>query len=123
MGPAPEGMTTCPMCKRNFNNDRIEKHETICKKTTSKKRKVFDATKHRVQGTEAEAFVKKSAKTVKKKPEAPSKKANWRQKHEEFIQAIRSAKQMQQHLAKGLPSRERKKTTVFAFSRIFNKFI
>lgn len=33
-------------------------------------------------------------------PESP-KKCNWRRKHEEFIQAIRSAKQVQQHLAKG----------------------
>lgn len=48
-GPVPEGMSTCPMCKRNFNNDRIQKHESICKKTTTKKRKIFDATKHRVQ--------------------------------------------------------------------------
>lgn len=101
-GPPPEGMTQCPMCKRNFNNDRIQKHESICKKTTTKKRKIFDATKHRVKGTEAEAYVKKSAKTVKKKPaETANKKSDWRRKHEEFIQAIRSAKQMQQHLAKG----------------------
>lgn len=56
------------------------------------------------QGTEAEAYVKKSAKTVKKKPvETANKKSDWRRKHEEFIQAIRSAKQMQQHLAKGSP--------------------
>jgi len=37
----------------------------------------------------------------KKTNEAASKKADWRRKHEEFIQAIRSAKQVQQHLAKG----------------------
>lgn len=54
----------------------------------------------RTQGTEAEAYVKKGLKP-KKKPETSSKKSNWRQKHEEFIQAIRSAKQVQQHLAKG----------------------
>lgn len=36
---------------------------------------------------------------AKKQPTA--KKSDWRRKHEEFIQAIRSAKQMQQHLAKG----------------------
>lgn len=31
----------------------------------------------------------------------PAKKNNWRQKHEDFIRAIRSAKQMQQHIANG----------------------
>ncbi|XP_055322298.1 uncharacterized protein LOC129578157 isoform X2 [Sitodiplosis mosellana] len=99
-GPPPEGMVACGICGRNFYEDRIEKHETICKKTSTKKRKVFDVTKHRVQGTEAEAYVKKAQKT-KKKPEAPAKKSNWRRKHEEFIAAIRSAKQVQQHLANG----------------------
>lgn len=53
------------------------------------------------QGTEAEVYVKKSTRAPSKpEPQSP-KKANWRRKHEEFIQAIRSAKQMQQHLAKG----------------------
>ncbi|XP_031617765.1 ankyrin repeat-containing protein kinase A isoform X2 [Contarinia nasturtii] len=98
--PPPEGMVACGICGRHFNEDRIAKHETICKKTSTKKRKIFDATKHRVQGTEAEVYVKKTQKT-KKKPEESSKKTNWRRTHEEFIQAIRSAKQVQQHLAKG----------------------
>lgn len=44
--------------------------------------------------------MKKLVKTPVKKPPA-TKKSDWRRKHEEFIQAIRSAKQMQQHLAKG----------------------
>lgn len=38
----------------------------------------------------------------KKATEQPSKKkSNWRQKHEEFINAIRGAKEMQQYIAKG----------------------
>lgn len=48
-GPPPEGMVSCHVCGRNFNKDRIQKHESICKKTTTKKRKIFDATKHRVE--------------------------------------------------------------------------
>lgn len=48
-GPPPEGMSACNNCGRHFNTDRIEKHEVICKKTTTKKRKIFDATKHRVK--------------------------------------------------------------------------
>lgn len=45
----PENSVACRICSRYFNNDRIEKHETICQKNSSKKRKIFDATKHRVQ--------------------------------------------------------------------------
>lgn len=58
------------------------------------------------QGTEAEQFVKKSIKngktlTNKKDDSSANKKSDWRRKHEEFIQAIRAAKEVQQHLAKG----------------------
>lgn len=48
-GPPPEGMAACSICGRNFNEDRLEKHEVICKKTKTKKRKVFDVTKQRVE--------------------------------------------------------------------------
>lgn len=45
--------------------------------------------------------MKKIVKLTKNpEPESP-KKSDWRRKHEEFIQAIRSAKEVQQHLAKG----------------------
>lgn len=48
-GPPLPGMVSCQICGRNFNNDRIAKHEVICRKTTTKKRKVFDSTKQRVE--------------------------------------------------------------------------
>ena len=50
-------MVACSNCGRNFAEDRIEKHEDICLKTAKKKRKTFDMTKKRVQGTDAESFV------------------------------------------------------------------
>lgn len=46
--------------------------------------------------------MKINSKTSKKKaPEPSSKKNNWRRTHEDFIRAIRSAKNVQQHIAKG----------------------
>lgn len=53
LGPPPDGMSACGICGRHFNTDRIAKHETICKKTSTKKRKIFDATKHRVKVSRA----------------------------------------------------------------------
>ncbi|XP_055696338.1 uncharacterized protein LOC129797609 [Lutzomyia longipalpis] len=110
-GPPPDDLTECKICGRYFAEERIEKHITICAKISSKKRKIFDSTKHRVQGTEAEKFVLKkgprgtrAAAAPVKQPQAASsagKKSNWRKKHEEFIETIRAAKQMQIHLAKG----------------------
>lgn len=47
--PAPEGLVKCAICKRNFAEDRLAKHQAICQKTKAKKRKVYDASKKRVQ--------------------------------------------------------------------------
>ncbi|XP_012272332.1 uncharacterized protein LOC105695388 isoform X2 [Orussus abietinus] len=95
-------LVPCKVCGRRFAQDRVGLHEQICSKTGQKKRKQFDAMMFRVKGTELEPFVKKS---TLKKPEPKSKKSdpksNWRRKHEDFINAIRSAKQVQAHLAAG----------------------
>ncbi|XP_054720169.1 zinc finger C2HC domain-containing protein 1C-like [Uloborus diversus] len=95
--PPGPGQEQCRVCGRNFNADRIEKHRSICQKAAQKKVKVFDATKMRVKGTEAEQFVKKGLP----KSEPKAKKSDWRKKHTDFIEAIRQAKMVQQHLAKG----------------------
>ncbi|KAL4710221.1 hypothetical protein ACJJTC_005394, partial [Scirpophaga incertulas] len=63
-------------------------------------------------GTEAEPFINKLRKQAapaggggaapgKLPPQAAAKNSSWRKKHEEFIQAIRAAKQVQAHLAAG----------------------
>lgn len=68
-GPPPPGLEGCKICGRFFAPDRIAKHESICKKTTTKKRKVFDPTKMRMVGTDAEPYLRKvSASKNKKEP-------------------------------------------------------
>ncbi|KAG5670815.1 hypothetical protein PVAND_001053 [Polypedilum vanderplanki] len=103
--PVPEGLIRCDICKRNFAEDRIEKHRVICQKTKAKKRKIYDASKKRVQGTEAESYNRKplSARATKQPTSTPtsSKGSNWRAKHEDFIKTIRAAKEMQAYVAKG----------------------
>ncbi|XP_067618469.1 zinc finger C2HC domain-containing protein 1C isoform X2 [Eurosta solidaginis] len=107
-------MGLCQYCQRHFNAERLAKHERICEKMAHTKRKIFDAARHRLRGTDAEKFLKKdqSRKSVNIKSgyssaaavsgmTASMKKNNWRKKHEEFIQAIRAAKQVQAHLARG----------------------
>ncbi|XP_034661760.1 uncharacterized protein LOC117897171 isoform X2 [Drosophila subobscura] len=111
--PPPEGTSACRYCGRYFNTDRLGKHEDVCQRTMTTKRKIFDASKQRVGGTEAEKFVgKKGNKAARSQASYSSaaqvkglvtgvKKSNWRKKHEEFIQTIRSAKQAQAHVARG----------------------
>lgn len=121
-------MGTCQFCHRHFNIDRLAKHEAVCKRMMNTKRKVFDASKHRVRGTEAEKYVKKqtqarftqqahggrnqgqlsmryssaaAANNLQMEPNPAVRKSNWRKKHEEFITAIREAKKVQEHLARG----------------------
>nr|CAI5821617.1 unnamed protein product [Callosobruchus analis] len=54
-----DDLTECSYCGRRFASDRVQRHEEVCAKTGKKKRKAYDATKHRVQGTELEAYVLK----------------------------------------------------------------
>jgi hypothetical protein len=44
-GPPPAGMSACRICGRHFVTERLAKHETICKKSNSKPKKVFDPQK------------------------------------------------------------------------------
>lgn len=111
----PPGMAGCQYCQRNFLEERLAKHEEVCRKMTTKKRKIFDATTHRVKGTEAEKYLRRGTKTSSVAPKpalaavkptqgaaaSGDKKSNWRKKHEEFIAAIREAKKVQAFLAKG----------------------
>ncbi|KAK9310041.1 hypothetical protein QLX08_000512 [Tetragonisca angustula] len=99
---ATDALVPCKMCDRRFAQDRITLHEQICTKTMQKKRKQFDTVMYRVKGTDLEPFVKKGlAKKQLEKSKKPEVKSNWRRKHEDFINAIRSAKQVQAHLAAG----------------------
>ena len=54
---ARDDLVACKNCGRNFAEDRVEKHEEICFLTSKKKRKTYDSTKKRVEGTDAATFV------------------------------------------------------------------
>ncbi|XP_006891742.1 PREDICTED: zinc finger C2HC domain-containing protein 1B [Elephantulus edwardii] len=88
----------CEVCGRSFAADVLGRHAPICRKLFNKKRKPFNSLKQRLQGTDIP--------TVKKVPQSklqPVKKSNWRQQHEDFINAIRSAKQCMIAIKEGRP--------------------
>jgi uncharacterized C2H2 Zn-finger protein/type II secretory pathway pseudopilin PulG len=97
---ARDDLNECRYCNRRFAADRLEVHESICCKSAKKKRKTYDATKHRVEGTELEQYVRRG-KNLSSKSSKQVPKKDWRRTHEEFINAIRAAKQAQAHVAKG----------------------
>jgi hypothetical protein len=98
----PPDISRCQYCSRPFNSDRLEKHESICTKT-SKTRKTFDSSKKRLEGTELTLAPRsKSAPSRSgKKSVEPVKSSNWRKKHEELINSLRQAKAVSAHIAKG----------------------
>lgn len=89
--PDVNGLLQCSICGRRFAEDRLQKHMSICEKNKSKKRKVFDLRKQRLVSSEQAQFVANAEKTDKVY-QKKAKKANWRAQHENFIAAIRAAK-------------------------------
>lgn len=89
MGEVAVDVTPCSICGRKFASDRLVKHEKVCAKASTSKRKVYDTRKHRSMGTDHEQYVAngKYLEEPKKRP-----KADWRAQHENFIKAIRYAK-------------------------------
>ncbi|XP_021247659.1 zinc finger C2HC domain-containing protein 1B isoform X2 [Numida meleagris] len=93
-----QDLVPCGTCGRHFAQDVLMRHEPICKKVFNKKRKPFNSFKQRLQGTDIG--------TVKRQPpqkNQPVKKSNWRQHHEDFINAIQSAKEVTKAMQEGRP--------------------
>ncbi|KFV80583.1 Zinc finger C2HC domain-containing protein 1B, partial [Struthio camelus australis] len=104
-----QDLVPCEICGRHFARDVLLRHGPICKKVFNKKRKPFSSLKQRLQGTEIA--------TVKKQPPRKvylclhlfplqnqlERKSNWRQHHEDFINAIQSAKQVTKAMKEGHP--------------------
>ncbi|XP_039697851.1 zinc finger C2HC domain-containing protein 1A isoform X3 [Pteropus medius] len=79
-----------------ISSSEQKKHGPICQKTATKKRKTFDSSRQRAEGTDIP-----TVKPLKPRPEPPKKPSNWRRKHEEFIATIRAAKGLDQALKEG----------------------
>ncbi|KAJ0009031.1 hypothetical protein NQD34_016446 [Periophthalmus magnuspinnatus] len=62
----------CSICKRNFMQDRLEKHMQICEKVKKAKHPVFDSLLHRTKGSAMEEFLK--THTRSRTPEVLRKK-------------------------------------------------
>uniref|UniRef100_A0A3Q3GSI0 Zinc finger C2HC domain-containing protein 1A n=1 Tax=Labrus bergylta TaxID=56723 RepID=A0A3Q3GSI0_9LABR len=75
-----------------------EKHAKICQKSVVKRRKTFDSSRQRAEGTDISVL-----KPIKPKAEPPKKPSNWRKKHEDFIATIRAAKNITQAMKDGGP--------------------
>ncbi|XP_045775227.1 putative uncharacterized protein DDB_G0277255 isoform X2 [Maniola jurtina] len=57
-GPLP--LLPCPVCERTFVPQSLAKHAKICEKMTVKKRKTFDSSRQRREGTDLEQYLPKN---------------------------------------------------------------
>ncbi|CAH0725711.1 unnamed protein product, partial [Brenthis ino] len=57
-GPLP--LSPCPVCGRTFVPASLAKHVKICEKMTVKKRKTFDSSRQRREGTDLEQYLPKN---------------------------------------------------------------
>ncbi|XP_037025534.1 uncharacterized protein LOC119066925 isoform X3 [Bradysia coprophila] len=55
-----EDLHSCPICNRKFRSDVYQKHVSICEKTAAKKRKTFDSSRQRREGTDMALYLPKN---------------------------------------------------------------
>ncbi|KAM8731459.1 zinc finger C2HC domain-containing protein 1A isoform 1-T1 [Acanthopagrus schlegelii] len=106
--PPAEDLLQCHICNRSFFPKVLEKHTKICQKSATKRRKVFDSSRQRAEGTDIPTLKpikpkSQSSSSSEKKAEPPKKPSNWRKKHEDFIATIRAAKVVSQVIKDGGP--------------------
>jgi hypothetical protein len=87
----PYMLLPCTICNRTFKPESLEKHFKICEKNASKKRKTFDSSKQRIQGTDLAEFPPVIPKKAEKSP-VRNPLSTWKEKHLEFVRAIRCAR-------------------------------
>jgi hypothetical protein len=91
-GPAPYEdanvrRVECRVCHRKFAENRIGRHEKVCASTQKRKKKVFDARKQRLAGTDAAKFQGGTGEKGKQ-----PKKSNFRAEHAKLIAQMRCAR-------------------------------
>ncbi|XP_029447373.1 zinc finger C2HC domain-containing protein 1A isoform X3 [Rhinatrema bivittatum] len=91
-----EQLLPCRICGRTFFPATLKKHVSICQKAAAKKRKTFDSSRQRAEGTDIN-----TVKPVKPRAEPPKKQSNWRRKHEEFLATMRAVKGINKHIKEG----------------------
>ncbi|RDD44770.1 Zinc finger C2HC domain-containing protein 1A [Trichoplax sp. H2] len=98
----PSEFAPCSHCGRTFNPDVLARHEKICQKSANKKRKVFNSFNQRILGTDINKTQALKALKETDKKDKP-KGGNWKQKHEDFLSTIRSARKVTQAVKEGKP--------------------
>ncbi|KAL1488877.1 hypothetical protein ABEB36_014671 [Hypothenemus hampei] len=97
-----QNLLPCHVCGRTFLPTPLKKHEKICEKNATKRRKPFDSLKQRVAGTDLADFHQKTYLKRKEEPlmvaERKPRQSKWKEKHLELMTVIRAAKGVSQEV-------------------------
>ncbi|GMT03332.1 hypothetical protein PENTCL1PPCAC_25506 [Pristionchus entomophagus] len=96
----------CRTCGRNFIKSSLEKHEPVCKKLAKLNRKPFDSGKQRATGSDITIHdVRRAAKEKQQVlgGQFPRPKTQWKERHENFIEAVSSSKKVDYAIKTGAP--------------------
>jgi hypothetical protein len=102
--PAQLILLPCPICFRTFKVESLERHKNVCQKVATKKRKVFDSAKQRLE--DLPDVPKVSLSSPQQQPKVPSspllvrrslldsnkKVPPWKEKHLSLIKTVRQAR-------------------------------
>lgn len=70
----PSLLLPCVSCNRTFRPEALAKHSKVCEKSLMKKRKKFDSSKQRIQGTDLAEFLPILPTFTKKADKSPIRK-------------------------------------------------
>jgi len=89
-----DGRVACVVCGRKFTPDRLSKHQGICRRVSRKKRRPFNSQKQRIQGSElaGRLQLQNMSNTKTLSSVQGTWHTNWKAKHREFQNMIRSAR-------------------------------
>ncbi|ERL88466.1 hypothetical protein D910_05852, partial [Dendroctonus ponderosae] len=106
-----QNLLPCHVCGRTFLPNPLKKHEKICEKQATKRRKPFDSLKQRVgnlevAGTDLADFHRKTYLRRREEPvlDRKPRQSKWKEKHLELVTAIRAAKVVRMNVV--LPARD-----------------
>ena len=99
--PVEQILLPCPICFRTFKVESLDRHKNVCQKVGTKKRKVFDSAKQRLE--DLPDVPKAVSPPQLKVPSSPlvrrksldvqsSKVPSWKEKHFSLIKTVREAR-------------------------------
>jgi len=86
--------------------DRMAKHAKVCEKVFVKKRKAYKMSEFRMDEEQKKAITQETKEEAVKRKKAHEKTAKWKEKSEQFRNAIQQARACGEAEKKGLPMPE-----------------